>query len=135
MDRVEQGESLDGVANRLEAPLEAMGRDGSQAPRPERRASPVMAWNEWDPLEEVIVGRLEGATIPSNHPAVTCNIPGLAAKKAHALVAGMRFPKIMTEPAQRELDGFVRLLQSFGIKVRRPDPVNWKRRFGTPDWR
>ena len=23
--------------------------------------SPVMAWNEWDPLEEVIVGSLDGA--------------------------------------------------------------------------
>lgn len=26
--------------------------------------SPVWAWNEWDPLEEVIVGRVEGASIP-----------------------------------------------------------------------
>ncbi|MDR6306131.1 N-dimethylarginine dimethylaminohydrolase [Nitrobacter vulgaris] len=40
----------------------------------------------------------------------------------------------MIEPAQRELDGFVKLLESFGIKVRRPDAVNWKRRFRTPDW-
>ena len=27
-------------------------------------SSPVWAWNEWDPLEEVIVGRVEGATVP-----------------------------------------------------------------------
>ena len=26
--------------------------------------SPVWAWNEWDTLEEVIVGRVEGATVP-----------------------------------------------------------------------
>jgi len=26
--------------------------------------SPVMAWNEWDPLEEVIVGRAENAICP-----------------------------------------------------------------------
>lgn len=26
--------------------------------------SPVWAWNEWDPLEEVIVGRVEGASVP-----------------------------------------------------------------------
>ncbi|MGF6871696.1 hypothetical protein OKW35_001154 [Paraburkholderia sp. MM5477-R1] len=25
---------------------------------------PVNSWNEWDPLEEVIVGRLDGAVIP-----------------------------------------------------------------------
>ena len=26
--------------------------------------SPVWSWNGWDPLEEVIVGRVEGATVP-----------------------------------------------------------------------
>ncbi|MEV7083664.1 amidinotransferase, partial [Streptomyces sp. NPDC093516] len=36
-------------------------------------ARPVNSHNEWDPLEEIIVGRLEGATIPSGHPVVTCN--------------------------------------------------------------
>ncbi len=96
--------------------------------------APVNSHNEWDPLEEVIVGRLEGATIPSNHPAVTCNIPGKAARAAHGLVAGMRYPKIMVEPAQQELDGFVALLTSLGITVRRPDAMNYKKRFGAPEW-
>jgi hypothetical protein len=81
---------------------------------------PVSTHNEWDPLEEVIVGRLEGATIPSNHAAVTCNIPGAAARGAHGVVAGLRYPRIMVEPAQRELDGFIELLTSMGITVRRP---------------
>ena len=27
--------------------------------------SPVLSWNEWDPLEEVIVG---GSTAPRSHP-------------------------------------------------------------------
>ncbi|MFD5232519.1 amidinotransferase, partial [Streptomyces qaidamensis] len=31
----------------------------------ERLVSPVRSHTEWDPLEEIIVGRLEGATIPS----------------------------------------------------------------------
>ena len=100
---------------------------------PAGRVSPVNSHNEWDPLEEVIVGRLEGATIPSGHPVVTCNIPGMAAR-AQALVAGWRFPKIMIEPAQRELDGFVALLQSLGIVVTRPEPVDHKKRFSTPEW-
>ena len=97
------------------------------------RVSPVNSHNEWDPLEEVIVGRLEGATIPSGHRVVTCNIPGMAAR-AQSLVAGWRFPKIMIEPAQRELDGFVALLQSLGIVVTRPEPVDHKKRFSTPEW-
>ena len=40
----------------------------------------------------------------------------------------------MSEPAQRELDGFVALLQSLGIVVTRPEPVDHKKRFSTPEW-
>jgi glycine amidinotransferase len=97
------------------------------------RSLPVNSHDEWSPLEEVIVGRLEGAVIPSNHPVVACNIPGLAAQ-AQALAAGFPYPGILVEPAQRELDGFIALLQSFGITVRRPDIVDFRRRFGAPGW-
>jgi glycine amidinotransferase len=96
-------------------------------------SGPVNSHNEWDPLEEIIVGRLENSTIPSAHPVVTCNIPGMAAR-GQALAAGFRFPQMMVKPAQRELDGFVALLESLGITVRRPDAINHKRRFSTPDW-
>src|SRR5258707_6202524 len=100
---------------------------------PAGQGSPVNSHNEWDPLQEVIVGRLEGATIPSGHPVVTCNIPGMAAQ-AQSLLAGFRYPKIMIEPAQCELEGFVALLQSLSIVVRRPEPVEHKKRFSTPEW-
>ncbi|MEZ5763029.1 MAG: hypothetical protein R3D69_01375 [Xanthobacteraceae bacterium] len=105
----------------------------AQPPVSEAAASPVNSHNEWDPLEEIIVGRLEGSTIPSDHPVVTCNIPGMAAR-AQALAAGFRFPSFMIEPAQRELDGFVRLLESLGITVTRPDAYHHKNKFSTPDW-
>ena len=36
---------------------------------------PVSSYNEWDPLEEIILGRLDGAVIPSNH--ISINITGL----------------------------------------------------------
>ena len=106
-----------------------MGPDGARA----GQISPVNSHNECDPLEEVIVGRLEGATIPSGHPVVTCNIPGMAAR-AQSLAAGWRFPKIMIEPAQRELEGFVALLESLGIVVTRPEAVDHSKRFSTPEW-
>ncbi|QGM45529.1 amidinotransferase [Methylocystis heyeri] len=94
---------------------------------------PVNSHDEWSPLEEVIVGRLEGAVIPSSHPVVSCNIPGLAAR-AQALAAGFPYPQILVAPAQRELDGFISLLQSLGVTVRRPDVFDFKRRFGAPGW-
>ncbi len=94
---------------------------------------PVNSHNEWDPLEEIIVGRLEGSTIPSAHPVVTCNVPGMAAR-AQALAAGFRFPSFMIEPAQQELDNFVKVLEQLGVKVTRPDAYPHKRKFSTPDW-
>ena len=36
---------------------------------------PVRSFNEWDPLEEVIVGTLDGAVMPPSHIAVTQTIP------------------------------------------------------------
>ena len=93
----------------------------------------VNSHNEWDPLEEIIVGRLEGATIPSGHPVVTCNIPGMAAR-AQSLAAGFKYPSFLVEPAQRELDSFVVLLESLGVVVTRPDAVDYRQRFGAPGW-
>lgn len=89
--------------------------------------------NEWDPLEEVIVGRLDGAVIPSNHPVVASVIPGNAAWVL-SLFGGFHYPRIVVEPAKRELDGFVALLRSLGVKVVQPEPVDHKKRFCTPDW-
>jgi glycine amidinotransferase len=97
------------------------------------RASPVNSHNEWDPLEEIIVGRLEGAVIPSSHPIVTCNIPGIAAW-AQKLAAGFRYPNFLIEPAQRELEGFIALLKSLGVVVRRPDVTDFHKSFGLPGW-
>src|SRR3954467_3722232 len=89
--------------------------------------SPVSSHNEWDPLEEIIVGRLEGSVIPSSHPVVTCNIPGMAAW-GQRMAAGFRYPQLMLAPAQRELDGFIALLESLGITVTRPEPVDHRKK-------
>ena len=93
----------------------------------------VNSWNEWDPLEEVIVGRLDGAVIPPYHVTVTYNIPSFTAK-LHRLVAGRRYPRWMIKLAQKELDGFIRILEDEGVTVRRPDIVNHRARFRTPAW-
>lgn len=94
---------------------------------------PVNSHNEWDPLEEVIVGRLEGATIPSNHVTVTFNVPPLTAK-FYRLAAGRRFPRWMIERAQKELDDFIHLLEAEGVVVRRPDVTDFRTRYKTPHW-
>jgi glycine amidinotransferase len=93
----------------------------------------VNTHNEWDPLEEVIVGRLEGATVPSSHPIVAASIPRRAAA-ALSFAAGLRYPSFLLGAAQEELDGFIALLTRERILVRRPDSVDHHREFSTPDW-
>jgi len=96
-------------------------------------AGPVRSWNEWDPLEEVIVGRLEGATVPTRHVTFEGNLPPVPARLYRPL-AGRHYPRIVVQRAQRELDGFIRLLESEGIVVRRPDVVDFAVPCSTPSW-
>ncbi len=59
---------------------------------------PVNSWNEWDPLEEVIVGRLEHATIPNRHVMFTQSLPAVA-RKLYWPLAGRYYPRAVVEPA------------------------------------
>jgi glycine amidinotransferase len=94
---------------------------------------PVNSYNEWDPLEEIIVGRLEGATIPSYHVTVTYNIPATTAK-LYRPFAGRRYPGFLVKRAQKELDEFIHILESEGIVVRRPDGMDFSVKYKTPYW-
>ncbi|HVS42847.1 MAG TPA: amidinotransferase, partial [Candidatus Dormibacteraeota bacterium] len=107
---------------------------GAKADHPLEAPAPVVnSWNEWDPLEEVIVGRLEGAAAPPSHVTMVGNLPRRAAR-LYPLLAGRRYPRFLVRPAERELDGFVRLLEAEGITVRRPDIVDFSRRYAAPSW-
>lgn len=116
---------------------QAVSFEGQAALKPQAEPDyveiPVRSYNEWDPLEEVIVGRLEGATIPSVHISVTSNLPAFSAKVLQ-LAGGFRYPNWMVRLAQRELDQFVHVLESEGIKVRRPDIVDSGRPYCSPYW-
>ncbi len=95
--------------------------------------SPVNSHNEWDPLEEVIVGSLKEATMPTGHPAVTFNVPRPASFLL-GLFGGFRYPRFMVGPAEEELRGFINVLEGEGVKVRQPKPTNFSRKFSTPHW-
>ncbi|MDJ0951289.1 MAG: amidinotransferase [Alphaproteobacteria bacterium] len=96
-------------------------------------ASPVSTYNEWDPLEEVIVGRLEGATIPTPHISYTYNQSRLT-RLLYRPFAGRPYPSFMVRRAQAELDEFIHTLEAEGITVRRPDTIPHRKRFKTPNW-
>lgn len=98
-------------------------------------ASTPVVWscNEWDPLEEVIVGVVEGATVPRWEPPLAATSPSHAAWffEKHG---GLPFPNEMLSSASRELDGLSERLVKLGIKVRRPDPIDFTPAVTTPWW-
>ena len=99
----------------------------------ELSSSIVWSCNEWDPLEEVIVGVVEGATVPHWGAPLAATAPSHAAWffKAHG---GLPFPPEMVSSASRELDGLANCLTRLGIKVRRPDEVDFGATVTTPWW-
>ena len=93
----------------------------------------VNSYNEWDPLEEVIVGVIEGASIPSWHVSLQAAMPGKQ-RKFFQQFGGKPFPKEQIEAAKKDLEGFVHILESEGIIVRRPDVINHNIPYSTPEW-
>jgi len=94
---------------------------------------PVRSYNEWDPLEEVIVGVIDGAAVPPWHVSLEATMPPSAWEFYQRNGGGM-FPPDQVDAARDELAGFVEILEAEGVTVRRPDPVDQSRPFGTPDW-
>lgn len=98
-------------------------------------SSPVWSCNEWDPLEEVIVGRVEGAIVPSlDDPAVRAIIPDHA-EWFFEKYGNKPFPKEMVSKAAAELDILEETLKSLGVVVRRPNQVDHSKVYETPWWK
>lgn len=92
---------------------------------------PVAIDNEWDALEEVIVGTIETGMFPAWHIGVEAVVP----KKSRATFIrqqGRRFPDDLIDKARREVDGLAEFLARSGVTVRRPSFKNLDTPFATP---
>lgn len=95
--------------------------------------SPVSSYTEWDPLEEVIVGIVDGARFPPWHIALQPVLPNNQ-HETFRKNAGKAFPAERVAAANKELEEFVRILQAEGVKVRRPEATDQLQSFGAPGW-
>jgi glycine amidinotransferase len=98
--------------------------------------SPVSSFNEWDPLEEIVVGIMDFATIPSLHPTVAATMPD-EFYSLFSQYGGKSFETVcqeLCELAAQELEGLVNILENHGVIVRRPTPWNHERTYATPEW-
>jgi glycine amidinotransferase len=98
---------------------------------------PVSSYNEWDPLEEVIVGVLEGACISPWHPMMAATFHEDTAEELasfHKQMGGRPKSTSQHREALAELNAFVHVLEAEGVRVRRPEALDHARPFRTWDW-
>jgi glycine amidinotransferase len=95
--------------------------------------SPVCSYTEWDALEEVIVGIVDGAVIPPWHVCLEATMPEDQLWRFQNQ-ASRPFPSETVALARKELDNFALCLEREGVTVRRPDPRDFSRSYATPDW-
>lgn len=93
----------------------------------------VCSFTEWDPLEEVVVGRLDRAVFPTWQESMADTVPA----ETHQLFresGGTPFPEQHLAAAIAELDVFAEVLRAEGVTVVRPDAVSHQLPFRTPAW-
>ncbi|KAK4615889.1 L-arginine:L-lysine amidinotransferase [Fulvia fulva] len=83
----------------------------------------VFAEDEWSPLRSVIVGRAEDSAFPSE--PLHMMAATMPSKYVREFRPSNPFPPAILARAQEELDNLASILQNEGIRVYRPEKVNW----------
>lgn len=89
----------------------------------------VWSHNEWDPLEEIIIGSVRGAQKMSYEPALAAYY--LPHERGFI---GKQWNETDIAEAEAQLDGLAEMLQQLGIVVQRPDPYPADAHIRTPDF-
>lgn len=88
----------------------------------------VNSWNDFDPLKHVIVGRADNCCIAPSEPASKAKVP------LNSPMRGMTGPRPLetVEKANAQLDNLVKILEKSGVKVDRPEALQWNQAVVTP---
>ncbi|WP_225993267.1 hypothetical protein [Actinomadura rudentiformis] len=90
----------------------------------------MSSYNEWDPLEEVIVGTAIGSAIPRESEQMICSTMPAQWQEMFLSKGGTPFPGEVVDAAQAELDQLAQVLRDMGVRTRRPEALDWSRRGG-----
>ncbi len=90
----------------------------------------VQSYTEWDPLEEVIVGSVQGAVYPPYGPILAAH--GDPRWLLH--YQGTLVEEELVDLAHEQLETLVEVLKAEGVTVRRPAPIPHNIAFETPFW-
>jgi scyllo-inosamine-4-phosphate amidinotransferase 1 len=89
--------------------------------------------NEWDPLEEVVIGTTTGARVPTGDRSLLA-IEFADLGSPAAIPSGPYAAQILDE-TEAELEALCAVLTDLGVTVRRPGWRDTAAEFSTPDWR
>jgi N-dimethylarginine dimethylaminohydrolase len=93
--------------------------------------SRVWSCNEWDRLEEVIVGNPLNARFPA--PDKSTQVAEFPDRSLAEIPRGP-FPQKIVEETEEDLNEFVRILEGQGVTVKRPDTWPHEAKFSTVHW-
>src|SRR6476469_126742 len=105
------------VRNRSETPTvsRAVAKKLDEIPRMPK--SVVWSCNEWDPLEEVLVGNPLRARFPT--PDLSTQLAEFNDRSLGEIPRGP-FPQRIIEETEEDLIAFIAILETLGITVKRP---------------
>ncbi len=99
---------------------------------PKSGAGPVFSCNEWDPLEEVVLGTAIGAQVPRPDKNLHCiSYANLA--EASQIPSGP-YPQWVIDEAEEDLEYIAQVLRKLGVTVRRPAPLDFRKTIRTRRW-
>ena len=91
----------------------------------------IEVWNEWDHLEEIIVGRVENARVPK--PGKDLLSIEFKNCRPEDVPTGKYERQIIDETAE-DLETLSSTLFDLGVTVKRPKPIDHSKSFGNPHW-
>lgn len=84
----------------------------------------IHSYNEWDPLQKIIVGDATHANWPVNDPVFKLESEKTTWKETP--VPSGAVPQWIIDEANEDLDGLATILTNLGVEVVRPDPMNFQ---------
>ena len=88
--------------------------------------------NDWDPLEEIIVGHAHGTRVNTDISSHSFNFSTLTTAEVAQL--GGPLPQTLIDEANEDIQGLADTLTNLGVRVHRPALIDQAQEFSTPDW-
>jgi len=93
----------------------------------------VNTHNDWDPLEEIIVGHAHNSRVTLDISTRSFSYANYSTREIEHMEGPL--PQWVIDEANEDADGLADTLTKLGIKVHRPKIVDNEKEFSTPDWK